>query len=59
MKTFVELQFNYCPLHSRTLHDKINRIHEIALKILIIKHYLIPFWKRMALFQSIMEIFKV
>ena len=37
MKTFVESQFNYCPLtwmlHSRTLINKINRLHEIALKI--------------------------
>ena len=33
MKTFVELQFNYFPLHFRTLHDKINRIHERPLKI--------------------------
>ena len=36
-KTFVELQFNYCPLiwmlHSRTLHDKINCLHERAQKI--------------------------
>ena len=36
MKTFVESQFVYCPLiwmfHSRGLNDKINRIHERALK---------------------------
>ena len=37
MKTFIESQFNYCPLiwmlHSRTLNNKINRIHERAMRI--------------------------
>ena len=37
MKTFIESQFNYCPLiwmfHNRTLHTKINRLHERALRI--------------------------
>jgi len=37
MKTFVESQFNYCPLiwmfHSRSLNHKINKIHERALRI--------------------------
>ena len=37
MKAFVESQFSYCPLiwmfHSRGLNNKINRIHEIALRI--------------------------
>ena len=37
MKTFVESQFNYCPLiwmfHSRTLNTKINKLHERALRI--------------------------
>ena len=37
MKTFVKSQFSYCPLlcmlHSRTLNDKINRLHERALRI--------------------------
>ena len=37
MKTFFESQSNYCPLismlHSRTLHNKINCIHEEALRI--------------------------
>ena len=36
MKTFIESQFNYCPLmwmlHSRTPNNKINRIHERALR---------------------------
>ena len=65
MKTFVESQFNYCNLiwmlHFRTSNNKINRLHERALRMftLIINHHLIPFWKRMALFQSIIEIFKV
>ena len=37
MKTFIESQFNYCPLiwmfHSRTINNKINRFHERALRI--------------------------
>ena len=36
MKAFTESQFNYYPLiwmlHSRTLNNKINRIHERALR---------------------------
>ena len=36
MKAFIESQFNYCPLiwmfHSRTLNNKINGIHERALR---------------------------
>ena len=35
IKTFIESQFNYCPLiwmfHSRTINNKINRLHERAL----------------------------
>ena len=37
MKTFIQSQFNYCPLtwmfHSRTLNTKINKLHERALRI--------------------------
>ena len=37
MKTFIESQFNYCPLiwmcHSRTLNNKINKLHERALRV--------------------------
>ena len=37
MESFVISQFNYCPLiwmiHSRGLNNKINRIHERALRI--------------------------
>ena len=37
MKTFIESQFNYCPLiwmcHSRILNNKINRLHERALRV--------------------------
>ena len=37
MKTFIDSQFNYCPLiwmfHSRQLNNKINKIHERALRI--------------------------
>ena len=36
MKTFIESQFNFCPLiwmfHLRTLNNKINRLHESALR---------------------------
>ena len=37
MKTLIESQFNYCPVilmfHSRTIKNKINRLHERALRI--------------------------
>ena len=37
MKKFIESQFNYCPLiwmfHSRTINNKINRLHERTLRI--------------------------
>ena len=37
MKTFIQSQFNYCPLiwmfHSRTIYNKINRLHERALRL--------------------------
>ena len=37
MKAFIESKFNYCPLvwmfHSRTMNNKINRIHERALSL--------------------------
>ena len=37
MKSFIESQFGYCPLvwmfHSRGLNNKIDRIHERALRI--------------------------
>ena len=37
MRTFITSQFNYAPLtwmfHSRTLNNKINRIHERALRL--------------------------
>ena len=37
MKSFIEAQFNYCPLiwmfHSRSLNNKINKLHERALRI--------------------------
>lgn len=37
MKTFIDSQFNYCPLtwmfHSRIMNNKINKLHERALRI--------------------------
>ena len=62
MKTAVESQFNYCPLmwmlHSRTLNNKINCLHERALRI-VYSDYKSAFktlLERLALFQSIIEI---
>ena len=46
MKTFIESQFNYCPLiwmcHNRTLNAKINRLHERALRV-VYKDYNLSF----------------
>ena len=37
MRTFIQSQFNYCPLlwmfHSRSLNNKINKLHERALRL--------------------------
>ena len=37
MNTFIQSQFNYCPLiwmfHCRTINNKINRLHERALRL--------------------------
>ena len=37
MTTFIQSQFNYCPLiwmfHNRTLNNKINKLHERALRL--------------------------
>ena len=34
MKTFIQSQFNYCPLfHSRSLNNKVNKLHEWALRL--------------------------
>ena len=37
MKIFIESQFNYCPLiwmfHSQTINNKVNCLHERALRI--------------------------
>ena len=42
MKAFIESQFSYCPLiwvfHSRTMNNKINRIHERALRLVSSDH---------------------
>ena len=41
-KAFIESQFNYCPLiwmlHSRTMNNKINRLHERSLRIVYPDH---------------------
>ena len=42
MKALTGSQFNYCPLiwmfHSRTMNNKINRIHERALRLVYSDH---------------------
>ena len=42
MKAFIKPQFNYCPLiwmlHSRTMNNKINRVHERALRLVYSDH---------------------
>ena len=42
MKVFIESQFIYCPLiwlfHSRMMNNKINRIHERALRLVYSDH---------------------
>ena len=57
MKTFIESQFNYCPLnwmfHSCTINDKINRLHERALRIVYSD------FKLSNPFQYLKETFKV
>ena len=43
MKAFIESQFNFCPLiwmfHSRIMNNKINRIHERALRLVYSDHF--------------------
>ena len=42
MKAFIELQFGYCPLiwmhHRRALNNKINKLHERALRLVYKDH---------------------
>ena len=42
MKAFIESQFSYCPLiwifHSKIMNNKINRIHERALRLVYSDH---------------------
>ena len=44
MSAFIESQFGYCPLawmfHSRTLNNRINRLHERALRLVYKDHHL-------------------
>ena len=46
MKAFIESQFSYCPLvwmfHSRTLNNRINRLHERGLRM-VYKDYKLSF----------------
>ena len=47
MNAFFHAQFSYCPLtwmlHSRKLHNKINRMHETCLRIVTIHHHMKSF----------------
>ena len=58
MKAFIESQINYCPLiwmfGSRTMDNKINRIHDIALRLVysITALTLINYSRRMDCSQS-------
>ena len=42
LRAFIESQFSYCPLiwmfHSRTLNNKINRLHEKVLRIVYVDY---------------------
>ena len=64
LRAFIESQFSYCPLiwmfHSRTLNNKINRLHEKALRIVYgdSKSKFGEHWRRMVLSVFIIEIFK-
>ena len=44
MSAFIESEFGYCPLawmfHSRTLNNRINRLHERALRLVYKDHHL-------------------
>ena len=51
LRAFIESQFSYCPLiwmfHSRTLNNKINRLHEKALRIV--------YWDSKSIFDELLE----
>ena len=55
LKAFIESQFGYCPLvwmfHNRTLNNRINRLHERALRI-IYKDTQLTFEELLALDKS-------
>ena len=57
MKAFITSQFSYCPLvwmfHSRTLNNRINKIHERALRL---GHRKLRIWSHL-LRKSLMENF--
>ena len=56
MKAFITSQFSYCPLvwmmHSRNINNRINRLHERALRI-VYKDYNSPFQKLLDLDKSV------
>ena len=64
MNSFFNSQFNYCPLvwmfHSRSINNKINRLHERILRIVIVtlSHLFKISWKKMGLSQYMPKICK-
>ena len=61
MKAFIKSQFGYCPLvwifhGNRTLHNTMNGIQERVLMLIIIP-VMMSCWKKMALIESITEIY--
>ena len=56
MKTFIDSQFNYCPLiwmfYSRALNNKINKLHERALRI-VYKNSNLSFQELLTLDKSV------
>ena len=55
MRAFIDSQFNYCPLtwmfHSRTMNNKINRLHERALRV-VYKNDMLTFEELLLLDKS-------
>ena len=64
MKAFIEFQFGHCPLvwmyHSRTLNNRINRLHERALgwSIRTLASHLTNYYAKIIRFRFIIEIYR-
>ena len=57
MKAFIQSQFNYCPLiwmfHSKTMNNKMNRIHERALRLVYSDHVSLNFTNFFTVFLEV------